>query len=100
MKVRFVQSGGVVGTAKGCDLDTGLLGPEAAHELERLVAGSGLAASGRFVSPQGRDLRQFEIEIDAGDRKVSVVFDESELPAGAKALVGFLLKRAKPQPLL
>jgi hypothetical protein len=58
MKIRFVQSGGFVGTVKGCELDTAALAPDAAGELERLVAESGIAGSGVFLSETGWDLQQ------------------------------------------
>jgi len=96
MKVRFVQSGGFVGAVKGCELDTLALAADDARELEHLVGESGIAGSGVFLSDTARDLQQYEITIEDGD-PTSVVFDDSSIPPSAKALIGFLKKRARPR---
>ena len=98
MKVRFLQSGGFVGAVKGCELDTAALAPDAARELERLVAESGIAGSDVSLSDTGRDLQQYEITIEGGN-PISVVFDDSSIPPSAKRLLGFLKKRARPKAL-
>ena len=99
MRVQFIQSGGVLGTVKGCELDTAALPADAADELRRLVAGSGLTASAETLSAAGRDLQQYEITIEDGKRKVSVVLDNTTVPPAARALVGYLKKCARPRPL-
>jgi hypothetical protein len=98
MKVHFLQSGGLVGAVKGCTLDTAALEPEAAAEVERLVRVSGLRRSGEHLSDSGRDLHQYEITIEDGKRKVSLVVDDANVPPAAKALLGYLKKCARPQP--
>jgi hypothetical protein len=97
MKVQFVQSGGFVGAVKGCEFDTAALAPDVVQEIERLVRGSGISESGEFLSDTGRDLQQYEIVIEHGDRKVSVLFDDSSIPASARPLLGFLKKHARPK---
>ena len=99
MKVYFVQSGGLVGVVKGRDIDTAALAPDAARELEHLVRGSGISGAGVFLSDTGRDLQQYEITIEDGDRKTAVVFDDSTIPQSAKPLLGFLKKQARPKAL-
>ena len=99
MKVSFVQSGGFVGTVKGCDLDTAALNPSEHQELERLVRGSGIARSGQFLSQTGRDLQQYDLVIEDGDRAVTVTFDDASVPRTAKPLLGYLKKHARPQAL-
>jgi hypothetical protein len=96
MKVRFLQSGGFVGAVKGCELDTAVLAPDAARELERLVKESGIARSGEFLSKEGRDLHQYEITIEGG-KSAAVVFDDSSIPPSAKPLLGFLKQHARPE---
>jgi hypothetical protein len=96
MKVQFVQSGGFAGAVQGCELDTAALEPEVAQELERLIRGSGISGSGEFLSNTGRDLRQYDITIEEGHRKASVVFDDATIPPAAKPLLGFLKKQARP----
>lgn len=99
MKVQFNQSGGFSGLLKGCDIDTAALSPENATEVEHLVKTSGISASGEFLSDSGRDLQLYEITIEDGTSKVSVVFDDKNIPQSAKPLVGYLKKCAKPKAL-
>jgi emfourin len=99
MKVQFVQSGGVVGAVKGCELDTAALAPERAQELERLVRESGLSGSHESLSDTGRDLLQYEITLEDENRKSKVVVDDSTIPQSAKPLLGFLKKCAEPKSL-
>ena len=98
MKVHFVESGGLLGLLKGCELDTAALAPEMAQELKRLVDASGIAASGEFFSDAGCDLRQYEITIEDGTAKISVTFDDENIPPLAKSLLGYLKKCSKPKP--
>lgn len=97
MKVTFVQSGGVAGLVKGCDLDTATLPKEAGEELERLARASNLPKSGQYLSDTARDLFTYEITLDDGKAKTAVVLDDSTVPATAKPLVAFVKKHAKPR---
>ncbi len=99
MKVQFLQSGGFVGAVKGCELDTATLAPDVAQELERLIRGSGISGSGEFLSDAGRDLQQYDIAIEEGNRKDSVVFDDATIPQSARPLLGFLKRHARPKAL-
>ena len=98
MKVRLVQSGGLLGIVRACEIDSSALDPAAADELERLVRGSGISASGAQLSETGRDLHQYEITIEDGDRTLSVVFDDASVPAAARPILGYLRQRARPRP--
>ena len=97
MKVRFTQSGGFAGLVKGCEIDTTTLSPANAKELEQLVKAAAISASGEFLSRSGRDLQQYEITIEDGGRKTSVIFDDQTVPQSAKPLIGYLKKCSKPQ---
>jgi hypothetical protein len=97
MKVRLIQSGGLLGIVKACELDSSVLGHEAAGELERLVRGSGISASGAHLSQTGRDLHQYEITIEDETGTLSIVFDDATIPPAAKPMVGFLKRHARPQ---
>ncbi len=99
MKLCFLQSGGFAGLVKGADFDTAALAPAQAKELESLVQQSAIAASGEFLSNAARDLHQYEITIEEGDRKISVTFDDANIPKSAKPLLGFLKKQARPKTL-
>ena len=98
MRVRLVQSGGFVGIVKSCEVDSSILSPDAAEELERLVQASGINASGTYLSTTARDLQQYEITIEDDRGKHSVVFDDASIHEAPRAMLGILKERAKPQP--
>ena len=97
MRVRFTQSGGIVGAVRACDLDSARLAPDDARELESLVRASGIAASGEFLAPAARDLRLYEIHVESDTVNATVTFDDETLPEQARPLVSFLRRNAKPQ---
>lgn len=99
MRVRLVQSGGFAGIVKSCEVDTSILSPDQAEELERLVRASGISGSGAYLSATARDLSQYEITIEDGRDRLSVVFDDASVPEAARAMLAFLKARARPQPL-
>jgi hypothetical protein len=98
VKVRLIQSGGLLGIVRSCELDSSALDSEGAAELERLVRGSGISASGAHLSETARDLHTYEITIEDGDRTVTVVFDDASMPAAAKPMIGYLKRHARPEP--
>ena len=95
--MQFTQSGGFAGLVKGCDIDTATLSPENAKELEQLVKAAGISGSGELLSRSGRDLQQYEITIEDGTRKASVIVDDQSAPQSVKPLIGYLKKCAKPK---
>jgi len=95
--VRFTQSGGFAGLINGCEIDTTTLSPQNAIELEQLVKAAAISGSGEFLSRSGRDLQQYEITIEDGTRKTSVIFDDQTVPQSAKPLIGYMKKCAKPK---
>jgi hypothetical protein len=97
MRVRFTQSGGIVGAVRACDLDSSRLAPDDARELESLVRASGITVSGEFVAPAARDLRLYEIQVESDSVNATVTFDDETLPEQARPLVSFLRRCAKPQ---
>lgn len=97
MRVKFLQSGGVVGVPRACEFDSARMPPDDARELESLVDASGLSASGEFITPAARDLRLYEIRVERDDASVAVTFDDETLPEQARPLVSFLRRNAKPQ---
>jgi len=97
MRVRFLQSGGIVGAPRGCELDSAQLAPDDARELVALVGASGLIASGEFLSGSGRDLRLYEINVESEAGRVNVKFDDQTLPEPARPLVSFLRRSARPR---
>ncbi|WP_426139643.1 protealysin inhibitor emfourin [Pseudomonas sp. DWP3-1-2] len=96
MKVCLIQSGGVVGAIKSCEVNTSSLEEAEAQHLKQLVHDSGLIQSSRAVSEQARDLKQYEITIEDEAHPICVVFDDQNVPPSARTLLGFLMQRAKP----
>jgi hypothetical protein len=96
MKVCFLQSGGVVGAIKSCEVNTSSLERAEAEQLRQLVRDSGLSQSCSLVSEQARDLKQYEITIEDETNPVCVVFDDQSVPASARTLLSFLMQRARP----
>ncbi len=97
MRVRFTQSGGIVGAVRVCDLDSSRLAPDDACELEMLVRASGITETGEFLAPAARDLRVYEIQVESDTVNATVTFDDETLPERARPLVSFLRRSAKPQ---
>lgn len=98
MRITFMQSGGFVGTVKGCVIDAADLAPAERQELESLVAASGLAESSERLSGAGRDLRQYDLVIEQGAEVQRLCCDERSVPEASRPLVAFLSARARPQP--
>ena len=99
MKISFTQSGGYVGTVRGCEFDTSAVLPHVRDQLERLVEESGLSSSGVFLDDAARDLQQYDLIIEDDARRVQVTFDDATLPETAKSLIGFLKHQAHSMPL-
>ena len=98
MRVRLIQSGGLLGIVRECEVDSSTLAPEAAAELERLVRAGGLSASGTFLSSAARDLQQYEITIEDESGTLFVVFDDASVPPEVRPILVFLKSRARPRP--
>jgi len=98
MKITFMQSGGFVGTVKGCVIDAAGLAAADRQELESLVAASGLTESSELFAATGRDLRQYDIVIERDAAVQRLSCDERSVPEAARPLVAFLAARARPQP--
>jgi hypothetical protein len=99
MKVRYRQTGGFAGVVLGCELDTEKLPPREAEELERLVKQAELEKAGVKKSSRGRDLTNYEINVDHNRRTTKASFDDMTAPAHVQALLDFLKSRATARPL-
>lgn len=99
MKVRFRQTGGFAGLARGCELDAAHLPRADADELARLLATAQLEAI-TPARPRGADRQQYDLVLEReGEPAVEVRFDDAALTDELAALVAFLRKRSKPVPL-
>jgi hypothetical protein len=100
VRVQFTQSGGFVGAVRECTLDTSLMDADEAVTLETLVKNADLfSAPGEQRSLTGRDLEDYQISIDDGHGRVTVVRDQSTLTSETKPLVAYLKKVSKPARL-
>ncbi|EGH29318.1 protealysin inhibitor emfourin [Pseudomonas syringae] len=99
MKVCLVQSGGFAGAVKRCEVDTATLEQPEAEQLQRLVSDSGLNQSSSAFNDEARDLNQYEITIEDDAKAICLTFDEHNVPASARQLLGFLKQRVKPGQL-
>ncbi len=96
MIVRFVQSGGLLGATRTCQLNSEALSPDLGAELARLVDASELRTVEPTYSAGGRDLEEYEIIIDHERETVIVLYDSETLPSAARPLVAFLKRHASP----
>jgi hypothetical protein len=98
-KIRFRQTGGFAGLARGCDLDAADLPRAEADELAHLLATARLEA----VKPgraRGADRQQYDLVLEReGEPAITVRFDDAALTDELAALVAFLRKRSRPVPL-
>jgi hypothetical protein len=101
-EIRFVQSGGFAGLLRGCDVTAADLGAEDRRALERHLHDSGEEASPRAgvasAKGAGRDLVNYEIELETEAGRVRLEFDDSNVPEDLAPLIERLSKRAKPLP--
>jgi hypothetical protein len=98
MKVVFRQSGGYAGLIRGVELDTDDLPTEEAAELHSLVKQSDLQSAREGNESEWRDQQTYEISVETDEGVYDVAFDDSNIPAGAAPLLGFLKRRSKPWP--
>lgn len=94
MIIRFEQSGGFAPVVRGCELDTASLSADDAAELVRLVKASGVLAMTSPKQSMGRDIYSYHLTLKTDQGTHVIVFDQLNLPTGAKPLVEFLKRRA------
>jgi len=99
MKIRFLQTGGFAGLARGVELDASALPRAEADELARLLATAKLEAL-KPARARGADRQQYDLVLEhEGQPAIEVRFDDGALTDELAALVAFLRKRSKPVPL-
>jgi len=99
MKIFFQRSGGIAGMVIEASLDTASLGAEKSGELLRLVeSANALSLPEKLSGPAGSaDDFEYQLVIDDGKKKHSVVFDGRAMPAELKPLVRWLTAAAAPK---
>ncbi len=92
MHVHFERSGGFAGITLSCDFDSANLSPEENSDLTRLLTESHFFELPAAMPAQsGADLFQFNITVDNGTQKHSVVFDQKSAPEYLKPLLQWLM---------
>jgi hypothetical protein len=98
MIVSFRQSGVLAGPVKAIDLDTDLLDEPQRHELEQLVAASGIEHANGSSSSIARDWLQYEIVFEWENQSAAFSCDDKAVPASVQPLLQYLKQRAQPFP--
>lgn len=96
MKIKFRQSGGYAGLIRGCELDTNLLPPDEAAQLESLVKKSGILQAKSVHSENAADLINYKITIQTQKDIYQVTFDDLTLPENVLPLLDYLQSKSKP----
>ena len=99
MRIRYREAGGFVGLQRGADIDTALLPEDEARRVQALVEQAGLQPEESTGPAEARDLRGYEIVIEAEARRTVVRFDDATVPVTADELLAYLQGRARPLPL-
>jgi len=94
LKIRFRQSGGFAGLIRGVDLPASELSTAELRALEHFATGPGRSPA---HSPNGRDMFNYELELDTDHGPVRLEFDESNVPDQLSDLVSSLAKRSGPK---
>lgn len=98
MKIKFQQSGGIAGRHVACALDTTQLSPADRQQLESLVEQGDIRESLEKRTEQGRDLQQYEIHLEKGDKSYRIVVDDRSVPDKLKPLLKALQRHARLAP--
>ncbi|MCZ8121601.1 MAG: hypothetical protein O9295_27025 [Microcystis sp. LE18-22.4A] len=100
MKIQFQQSGGFAGLIRGCEIDTQLLSPDEAAQLQSLVKQSGILQLQSQRTENAADLFNYEIVIETEDgNRYSISSDDNSLPQSVKPLLEYLQSQCQPIPL-
>lgn len=103
MQISFIQSGGVAGLSRGCNLDTSTLPRAEAETLAELVRG--LEADPPAEAPGPRpggarpDAASYLIRVEESGRAREYKVSDGRMNEPAAALVRWLSSRAKPRRL-
>ncbi len=93
MQIQFARSGGFAGMRLGGTIDTSTLDPGEAQALQQELANARffeLPAQLSGGSSAERDRYQYEITVEDGGKKHTVVAGESAIPANLQPLIQHL----------
>jgi hypothetical protein len=93
-KIRFRQSGGFAGLMRGVDVPASELSSTELRALEHFATGPARIPA---HSPNGRDMFNYELELDTDHGPVRLEFDESNVPDQLSDLISSLAKRSGPK---
>ena len=112
IKITFEESGGYLGIARACELNTQQLPDEEADALQALVTGCDLEgltakrlrdrededASGSGSMGDARDVTVYNISVEVGGKRYDLSFHEMNIPEPIGPLLDFLRRRATVRP--
>lgn len=96
MRIRYRQWGGVAGLAKAMELDMEHAAPALAQRITTLARACEAEHTSPGIDEAARDQLKHCIEIDDGDRHLTLVFDEVTATPRLRALAEELETLAKP----
>ncbi len=101
MKVSFSQTGGFAGLRREATLDSEQLSAEDNRALHDLVQQAGFfELPPKLAPPQpGADRLQYNITVEANDRRHTVEVSDEAVPAQLQPLLEHLKANARPAPL-
>ncbi len=92
MKLYFRRSGGFAPIFMGCNFDTA---ENPSSDVEELIHSSGIINETSKKVPQARDVYYYTFDIEIGEQKNKVTFDQLSVPERVKPLLDFCMKHAK-----
>jgi hypothetical protein len=95
MKLRYRQSGGFAGIAKGADLEIESLSPDEAALVRQTLPRLRAATQAPAPASSQADARQVMVEISEGKETLRLVSDERNMPEELKPLVQLLAAKAE-----
>ena len=96
MKLRFRQSGGFAGLARGCEVAVAALSPELRALLDHALA----QPAAKPIPPAGgADITQYSLAVDTPGSARELRFDDTTLPPALAPLLAHLTAASKPLPL-
>jgi hypothetical protein len=87
-RIEYRRSGGFAGVTRTTILDAETLGPEAAHDVERLLDGLDLDALAARPQPRrGADRFQHDVMVERGGRRRSFTVFDGDVPPEVQRLL-------------
>jgi hypothetical protein len=98
IRIRFRRSGGFAGIPLTAATTADQLAGDHAAQVQRLLtqAQASPGASRAAAVPGGADTFRYELDLDDGQRRRSLAWDETQVPEELRPLLGTLTSLARP----